>query len=494
MDAQTPAGGTPLGSLEITLLGEPGTSTYSTSTQLRTAADKVAREVPLVVGSLLFAQRQVRSINDPARVSAVDEISRACTAAREYRLVARAPAPNSRVAATYRIDLVANGGFRINVEQRLEGLLQDTAGAITIGAQANELLATLNEPYRTFHREMLEAALVYWRDRRPSNVESTWIWPVALRRLDYLVRNGVPGAGVPQRCGTCQAYRPVGSACLHCGAEGGASTTVPAASPPAPATAPPTTSAPPPWEARGPVAPPAAPTVPTPPPAAPPPVAEPVRPSESAPVQAPPAPERTIVAAQERPPTVQVEEPDVRQSWPLASLPRRAGAWVIDVVVAAILGLIGGFGLTSIALASNWLGPDESPGSFFAVVAAVVIGLYFVFGWTTSETAGMLVFRLGLLRLADRKPVGLFRAIARAIGYALALVVGLVIFFGGNFLDNYLLVSIPTGTPADTAIRIAVGLIALYLVWLLTGQRIVSGGARQTIGDQFASAVVARKV
>jgi hypothetical protein len=221
-----------------------------------------------------------------------------------------------------------------------------------------------------------------------------------------------------------------------------------------------------------------------------PPVVEPARPPPPpAKVEAPP--ERTLVAAQETPPGAVVEEPDERQSWPLASLPLRLGAWLVDVVVAVVLGTIGGLGLTSIAVASEWLAPSETPFEFLQTVGIIVAGLYFVLGWTTGETAGMVLFRLGLLRLPDRRPLGLLRAIARAIGYVVALAIGGVIFFVGNYVDNNLLVFIPAGTPADTAIRIVVGLISLYVLWVLTAQAILSGTNRQTLGDRFANAVVA---
>jgi hypothetical protein len=474
--------GTLLGQLQVLLQNEPGTARYATQTQLRDSSDQVAREVSLAVGALLFAERQMRALSDPSRLAAVGELTAATGEARDGRLALQ-PLVSPRTVATYRIDLLANGGFRITVEQQTEGILQDAAGARTTGGLARELLATLREPYRTFYLEMLGAASDYWRTRRPSPVESTWSWPAALRRLDQLVRQGGADGRPPERCPSCQALRPAGAACLRCGADPSAASapfTVTATSPaPAPQAAPATDYA--------------APTFQRPVEPAPSPAAAPVEPK---PAPAPTAvataePEHSYVPSLEMAPTAPVEEPDVRLSWPLANLPRRLAGLVVDVVVGAILGLIGGFGLTVIGLVSGWFTPDTTPSEAFTVFGLIVAGLYFLLGWSSGETLGMLLFRLRVLRVGDRKPAGLVRAFGRVIGYLVTLAITAAVVAIGFYIDDTLLPNV-VGTP-DNVIRVVIGLIALYVLWQLTGQRIVGGGSRQTLGDQFARTIVAVK-
>src|SRR6185437_5462727 len=182
---------TSVGSLDFTLSLDAGGTNHWTLSQVRSSTEKLAREVPIVLASLLFAERQMGMINDPSRLAAVREMDEACRAAREGRLVAPIIPPNGRTVATYRVVLLANGGFSVNVEEKLAGVLSDGAGGKTAGALSTELLTTLREPYRTFYLEMLGAAVGFWRERRPSPIESTWVWKVALRRLDQLMRGGV---------------------------------------------------------------------------------------------------------------------------------------------------------------------------------------------------------------------------------------------------------------------------------------------------------------
>src|SRR5262249_32416732 len=153
----------------------PGTSAHLTQTKL-ISSERVAPEVALVVGALLFAERQMRDISDPARAAATAEMASAITASRQTD----APLPPTRgarrAAATYRLDVLMkpNNNFRIDVPPHLDATLKDAAGGLPSAAIATELLRTLTGPYRAFYREMLEAAIGYWRDRRPSAIESTW--------------------------------------------------------------------------------------------------------------------------------------------------------------------------------------------------------------------------------------------------------------------------------------------------------------------------------
>ncbi|MGH2457700.1 MAG: hypothetical protein ACRDIY_02405, partial [Chloroflexota bacterium] len=113
---------TSVGSLEITLSIDPNRGNQRTLTELRPSSGKLAREVPIVIGSLLFAEWQMRMINDPSRLVAVTTMENAGRAAREGHLVAPAAPPGGRAAgATYRVELLANGGFQVKVDEKLAG-------------------------------------------------------------------------------------------------------------------------------------------------------------------------------------------------------------------------------------------------------------------------------------------------------------------------------------------------------------------------------------
>jgi uncharacterized RDD family membrane protein YckC len=462
-----------LGTLNVSLLVDPATGRAATATQIQMQSDRVAREAVLALAALLFAQRQVGAVNDPSRLATVDELTALVAAARAQPLAPRLPVAGSRTAATYRVTLLAESGFRIEVEERLPQLQHDAAGQISTAALSHELLATLNDPYRTFFLEMIEAALAFWKARRPSLIESTWDWTVALRRLNALVQTGGAPEVPPATCAACGAARPANSACLHCGAS--------ATQGPAPASA---------LTASVPYVPPPA---PTPPPAPAAPVREPevAFAAPAAPPPVPPVapaadePERTIVPAKEI--EIPEPEPDPRLAWPLAGFLSRLVAAVIDLIAGVLLGLIGGFGLTSIVAASGGFGPGDSPQTFFLWVALVIAALYFTLGWTRSETLGSLVFRLAILRADNRQPGGFVRAVRRAVGYVVLLALAGAVFYGLNAIDNQLIFI--EGT-ADLVVRIIIGLITLYILWLGTGQPILSGNGRQTIGDKFADTLV----
>ncbi len=486
-----------LGSLDLTLSLDPGGLGHATTVQFQAAGGKVAPEVPLVVGALLFAQHRMRMINDPARLAAVDEIDAACRALREGRLDRPSPPPNARIAATYHVELTANGGFRINVQEKIAGILSDVAGGLTAGALATEILSTVREPYRTFYREMLEAAVHYWRERRPSLIESTWVWTLALRRLDQLVRQGVEGAGEPQTCASCKALRPAGFACLHCGTEPGAGGTG-VAEPSAPAG----TSAPlapvpsaqvgasqlsqPVRESPGEAA--ESVTV------APAPASSPA-PEASSPTAAASAadriPERTILPAQEKPPSAPA--PEEPEQLPPAGLLPRGLAFLVDLVISIVVATFGGFGLTTVLLALNAISPTDDPRQFASAIVVIFFALYFILGWTGGETFGMLLFHIQVVRQDTRKRCGLLHAIARGFGYLLLLALGLLVFYVGNEFDNQVLVFIPSGTPTDDAIRVIVGLISLYVLWLGSGQGIISEPMRRTWADRIGKTLVVRQ-
>jgi uncharacterized RDD family membrane protein YckC len=466
-----------LGSLDVTLRVDPDGTSYATATELRTVAPGVAREVPQILAALLFAQRAVRDVNDQARHAAVEEMAQQCQAAREGRLTPLTVKDQARIAATYHVDLLTNGGFRIEVEPRLNGIVPDVGGRLTAGGLAAELLTTLDGPYRVFYLEMVEAALYYWRTQRPSPIESTWNWGVALLQLSDLTRRGVSRPVPTATCANCRAIRPFDQECLRCGSppEPVVATAVP--SPYAPAQVP---SA----------APPSLATAPPPPPvvAAPAPVASPTATVPSVfgpPVEA--APELAILPARELPiggPPTPINE---RDSWPLATLPRRLGACVLDVISGALLAAIAGFGVTSISAATGGIGSPDDASNTFGTVWFVVFSLYLGFGWMRGETLGTLVLRLRILRAIDRSGCGLFRAFLRGFGELVTLVIGLAVFQVGILIDNQLYFI--QGTP-DAILRIAIGLLALYAIWLGSGQQIVAGGRRQTLADKIAGTIV----
>jgi uncharacterized RDD family membrane protein YckC len=472
-----------LGSLEVTLRVDPDGTSYATATELRTVAPGVAREVPQILAALLFAQRAVRDVNDQARHAAVEEMAQQCQAARDGRLTPLTVKDQARVAATYHLDLLTNGGFRIEVEPRLNGIVPDVGGRLTAGGLAAELLTTLAGPYRVFYLEMVEAALYYWRTQRPSPIESTWNWGVALRQLGDLTRRGVSRPVPTATCANCRAIRPFDQECLRCGSSPEPVTATTAPSPYAPAQAP--SAAPPSTAPAPPPQPVAAPT----PVAAPAPVASPTPtvPSVfSPPVEA--QPELAILPARELPvggPPTPVNE---RDSWPLATLPRRLGAWVLDVVSGGLLAAIAGTGVTSIVAATGGIGSPDDATNTFGTVWFVVFSLYLAFGWMRGETLGTLVLRLRILRAADRSGCGLFRTFLRGFGELVTLAIGLAVFAVGIFIDSKLYFI--QGTP-DMILQIAIGLLALYAIWLGSGQQIVAGGRRQSLADKIAGTIVA---
>lgn len=483
-DTQAPPPGTRLGVVDVELIRDRTGGGYMTHAELRSASGGVARGVPLIIGALLFAQRQMRPISDPARLETVARLQEAVNAARAGRLAPPKSLTNPRTVASFQIAVTANGAFGIQVEQKLDGLLADEAGPLAISALAEELLSSLPEPYRAFYGEMLQAALPSWRERRPPLGESTWNWSVALRRLDALVRADSASGDEPVVCPDCKALRQPNSACLRCGSTAEPAPTIAHASSILPASEGPETVV---------VRPAAEPEVPRPP------ALPPIVPRETPlpplpePAQATADPAVTtydpnVAPAQDFAPGQVVQQPEPRFGWPLARLPRRLGAAIVDLIIAAILGVIGGFGATTLALATGGITNDQAGAFFFPSVVVIIATLYFVLGWSSNEAVGMLVFRLRLLRPADRKPGGFLRAVARAVGYFIALAIGLAIMFVGLFIDARLPFIVGT---ADTIYQIILGLIALYVVWSLTGQRILTGSDRQTIGDQLARTIVA---
>ncbi|HEY8883879.1 MAG TPA: RDD family protein, partial [Chloroflexota bacterium] len=165
----------------------------------------------------------------------------------------------------------------------------------------------------------------------------------------------------------------------------------------------------------------------------------------------------------------------------------RLGAWVLDVISGALLAAIAGGGVTSIVAATGGIGSPDDASSWFTAVVFVVFSLYLAFGWMRGETLGTLLLRLRILRAADRSGCGLFRAFLRGFGELVTLVIGLAVFQVGIFIDNQLYFI--QGTP-DAILRIAIGLLALYAIWLGSGQLIVAGGRRQTLADKIAGTIV----
>ncbi|HLH73441.1 MAG TPA: RDD family protein, partial [Chloroflexota bacterium] len=484
---------TVLGTFEISLLVDPGEVEHATVTHVRSTGDKVARDLVLAVGALLFAQRQVRMVKDPNRLSAVEEIESACRASRAGTLTAPIAPANARTASIFTVQVLAGSSFGANIEDKLNGMVMDIAGGFATGGLASELLTTLSEPYRTFYREMLEAAIGFWRERRPSLMESTWSWTAALQRLNQLIRQGTEGIGEPQACETCHALRPAGAACLRCGAvpSSSATTTVTPAVPTF------TTAPPPPPPPV--VAPPIPPTL----------QERPVVSPSPAPVLTPAlagAPSATGTARDVSPMATEtkeahIEEPSIlRAQEPaaladaneaeaplLAGIVRRGLAMLVDVILGVLLAGFGGFGLTAILMAAGSFGPSDSPSQFASGVAVVIFALYFVAGWAHGGTYGMMLFHLHIVHQSDQRRIGLFPALGRGIGYVLLLAFAGAVFVIGNLIDNQLVFI--QGT-ADTAVRVIIGLISLYILWSGSGQAIISQARRQTWADRFARTLV----
>lgn len=466
-ETEASRGSAALGTIEITLLADSRGGTYRTTTKLRDAVPTLARDTITLLGALLFTERQMRATSDPMRLAAVDRVADACRASREGRLSA-APVTTPRVIATYQTRLTAGQTFRVDVETKIDGVLTDVAGGEVVGALANELLVNLADPYRAFFREMIEAAVNHWRERRPSVMESTWNWPAALRRLEQLTQGGASFTGDPETCSSCGAIRPSGQACLRCGAtptspglddliasvSAGSSAPVSAPGtapePVAASTATLTSSV---HTAHG---------------------------STGATPSILPANDLAdIVKQNEEPP------PPV-----FAGPGRRAAALVVDLISGLILGAIGGFGLTAILVSSGAFGPADSPVNAAITTALIVLALYLVLGWTKGETLGMALFKLRLINANDRRPAGFGRALLRALGYLGLFVLAFAVFYLLNEVDNMLVFI--QGT-ADLIIRIIVGLIALYVLWMGSGQLIVGGPRRQSWGDRLAGTIVTIK-
>ena len=483
-----------LGTFEISLLVDSGEVGHVTVTQVRSTGDKVVRDLVLSVGALLFAQRQVRMIRDPSRLSAVEEIESACRAARVGNLKAPVAPANARSGASFMVQLVAAGSFGVNVEDKLNGMGMDIAGGLAAGAVAPELLTTLSEPYRTFYREMLQSAVGFWRERRPSLMESTWSWTAALQRLNQLTRQGVQGIGEPQVCEACHSLRPAGSACLRCGAvPGSIATSVITPAVPTFTTAPPP---PPPTVVQSPIQTetqerPARAPEPTPvlvPALAGAPAATETVDDVSVPVSETKetrVEERDILRANE--PTSRVEVVEEVEAPPLAGVGRRGAATLLDTVVGLVLGSVGGFGLTAILLSVGAVTTTDNPSQFASGVAAIIFALYFVAGWAAGGTYGMMLLHLRIVHQSDQRRIGLFPAIGRGVGYVILIAAAGAVFIVGNVIDNQLVFI--QGT-ADTAIRIVIGIIALYILWSGSGQAIISQSRRQTWADRLARTLV----
>lgn len=481
-DTRTTSSSSQLGVLDINLITSRSGPDCATQTELRSVAPGVARSIPIIIGALLFTQRQIRTNSDPTRLETVAKLQASVAAARDGSLTAPRAPGNGRAAAIYQIVVSANGAFRIELEQKLDGVLSDAAGSLTTRALADELLTTLPEPYRSFFAEMLQAAIPVWRERRPPLGESTWNWPIALRRLDTLVRGETTSDLEGVICPDCRSIRPINSPCLRCG-----STAQPTAPPvevtsliaasDGPNQEPPRSAAS--LLGGAPVTSPLNPIT----------IAEPTAPAPPVePAVATFSP--SIVPAQDLAPDQVIREPETYLSWPLASFGRRLGAALVDTAVAVVLGVVGAFGATMIGLASGGIAGDQAGQSFFPSAALLIAGLYFILGWSSNETAGMLLFRLRLIRQINRKPGGIFRAFFRAVGYLLTIVIGIAIFAVGLFIDSRLPFVVGT---LETVYQIIVGVISLYAIWSLTGQRILTGRDRQTLGDQFARSVVTLK-
>jgi len=88
MSAAEPSGsGTLLGSLDLTLRVDPGSGTSGVEIRPSTVSERVGRDLALVISSLLFIQRQMRSIGDSSRFAAIANLNAACVSARDGHVV-----------------------------------------------------------------------------------------------------------------------------------------------------------------------------------------------------------------------------------------------------------------------------------------------------------------------------------------------------------------------------------------------------------------------
>lgn len=459
-------GSTALGTLDITLLADPRGGAYRTTTQLRDAVPTLARETTIALGALLFVERQMRATSDPMRLAAVDRIASICRASRDGALSGSVQA-TPRTIASYQVRLFAGQIFRVDVDAKMEGVLADVAGGEVVSALTTELLNSFAEPHRTFFREMLESAVNHWHERRPSLVDSTWNWPTALRRLEQLTQNGTANLLAPDTCDSCGAIRPNGQACLRCGAlpasprlsdlianvSGGSS------GPPPSSTA----------ILESPLVPAAASTL-------------------SATAVATPSPTPSILPANDIADIIPQKE-DLPA--PVFAGPgRRLAAFMLDLISGAVLGAIGGYGITSILFAAGAFGPSDSPVGVAIFTGLIVLALYLVLGWTKNETLGMALLKLRIVKAADQQPAGFGRALLRALGYLGLFLLAFGVFYLLNQIDNMLVFI--QGT-ADTIVRIIVGLLTMYVLWMGSGQLILGGSRRQSWGDRLAGTIVTVK-
>jgi uncharacterized RDD family membrane protein YckC len=94
----------------------------------------------------------------------------------------------------------------------------------------------------------------------------------------------------------------------------------------------------------------------------------------------------------------------VTQTGTVASFGRRAGAFLIDTVASA-------------AVATLFTAP-ELPRNRSLLVFAVV---YFGFTVLSQRTPGMYLLRLAVVRVDQRAPIGLWRALVRTVGVILVV-------------------------------------------------------------------------
>ena len=474
--AESAGSSTVLGSFDVLLRVDPGSGTSGIVIRPLSSSDRLGRDLALVISSLLFIQRQIRAVSDSARFSAIAGLNAACVSARDGHVVKPTVPSGARLAATYRIDLLADGSFYVNVDQKLDGILEDPAGILSSTGLALEILTTCSEPHRSFFRQMLEAAASFWRLRRPSSVESTWDWAVALRQLDQLSRGITDPFAPTQMCETCGAVRPVGSSCLRCGAEPGSAR--PVGRPGAPVQ----------------VAPPLSDNVAgalslgitlSPPPTGP------ITATVTAPAQPPiPRVERVaeILKATPSVPADPGGANDFDDTLPLAGLPRRFAAFVLDLASGALLGAIGTFGLLAILISTGGLMASDDPRGIVTFSVLAIVLLYLVLGWSRGETLGMLVTRTRLLRRDNGKPSGLPSAFMRVVGSVVIFGLGLIAFTIIWLIDNNL--SFVQGL-ADRAIRVGGGAVGMYIIWLGTGRAIIGQPTRQTLPDRLGGTIVA---
>jgi uncharacterized RDD family membrane protein YckC len=103
-----------------------------------------------------------------------------------------------------------------------------------------------------------------------------------------------------------------------------------------------------------------------------------------------------------------------------ADVPNRAIAYIIDVILVAIVlavvtGILGGMGLRSVTISSTFvIVVDPVASLIYALIGLVISGGYFIYTWTSMRaTVGMRVLGMQIGNAGDGKTLTMEQAIRR---------------------------------------------------------------------------------